>query len=218
MSHSDELSARRCFKHAGTVLGSHFLLDILAEPERKHIVAGWNARIHQFRESLNNPDEAPIKAAADLRCGQRDAEKKLSRFFAEMTAVAHTLKHLDCRTDFSILLPGDQPMPDIRGWFPENRAAIEVKNLQSLPIFCGLSRQNIGKQSARADPDRYGFRAILRHQHCRKLAQAAPRQSPQYSQPTPGYCQLSVYRRLLMAASIYTLSGKMMFPRTPPRA
>src|SRR5207245_1801357 len=115
-------------QHAETTLGSHFLLETLAAPARRHVLAGWNARLHQFRELLQNPDQAPIKAAADLRCGPRDAGKKLGDFLAEVMAVAH-LQSLGYE-DFSIVLPGDQPLPDFMASFRGQPAAVEVKNLQ----------------------------------------------------------------------------------------
>lgn len=158
-------------QHAITAVGSHFLLDTLAEPTRKPVVAGWNARLHQFREFLNNPDQAPIKAAADLRCGPRDAEKKITDFFAEITAVAH-LQSLGY-SDFSIVLAGDEPLPDFMACFEGQRAAIEVKNLQEPADILRTVATKHWKKISEAEPDRYGFRAVLRHQHCAKLTAAA---------------------------------------------
>jgi hypothetical protein len=158
-------------RHAATTVGSHFLLETLAEPERKPVLATWNAHLHQFRELLRSPDQAPIKAAQDLRCGSKDAGKKLTEFFAEVVAVAH-LQSLGYG-DFSIVLPTDRPMPDFMACFKGQRAAIEVKNLEEPADILRTVAVRHWREITEAHPDRYRFRAVLRHQRCRKLTEAA---------------------------------------------
>lgn len=163
---SDALS-----QHAATTRGSHFLLETLADPKRKHGLAAWNGYLNQFRELLRDPDPAPIKATADLHCSPRDAEKKLGDFLAEIMAVIHL--HSLGYDNFSVVLPGDQPMPDFMASFEGQPAAIEVKNLQEPADILRNVAARHWKELVEAEPDRYGFRVVLRHQRCGKLTLAA---------------------------------------------
>jgi hypothetical protein len=163
---SDALS-----QHAATTVGSHFLLQALGRPERSPILATWNAHLHQFRELLRNPDQAPIKAVLDLRCDKKDAVRKLADFFAEVLAVVH-LRTLGY-SDFSIVLPSKGPMPDFTACFDGQQTAIEVKNLQEPADILRTVAVSHWSELTEAEPERYGFRVILRHQHCPKLPEAA---------------------------------------------
>jgi hypothetical protein len=158
-------------QHAATTIGPHFLLETLAETARRPVLAAWNARLHQFRELLRNPDQAPSKATADLRCNLKDAQKKLGDFLAEVMAAAH-LRSLGY-TDFSVVLAGDQPMPDFMACFEGRPAAIEVKNLQEPADILRNVASKHWKEITETDPERYEFRVVLRHQRCGKLTAAA---------------------------------------------
>src|SRR5437763_1677954 len=116
-------------QHAATTIGTHFLVETLTEPVRGPLLAAWNARLHQLRELLRNPDQAPIKATADLRCDPKDAQRKLGDFLAEVMAAVHL--HSLGYTDFNVVLAmGNKPMPDFRASFEGQPVAVEVKNLQ----------------------------------------------------------------------------------------
>jgi hypothetical protein len=159
-------------QHAATTIGPHFLLETLAEPVRRPVLAGWNARLHQFRELLRNPDAAPAKATADLRCDLKDAQKKVGDFFAEVMAAAH-LSSIGY-SDFSVVLAtGHKPMPDFVASFEGRPAAIEVKNLQEPADVLRNVAAKHWKEITEAHPDRYGFRVVLRHQRCGRLTAAA---------------------------------------------
>ena len=159
-------------QHAATTIGPHFLLETLAEPVRRPVLAAWNARLHQFRELLRNPDQAPAKATADLRCDPKDAQKKLGDFLAEVMAAAHL--HSLSYTDFSVVLAtGDKPMPDFMASFEGRPAAVEVKNLQEPADVLRNVATKHWKEITEAQPDHYGFRVVLRHQSCGRLTVAA---------------------------------------------
>jgi hypothetical protein len=106
-----------------------------------------------------------------LRCGPRDAEKKLGDFLAEVMAVAY-LQSLGYE-DFSVVLPGDQPLPDFMASFRGQPAAVEVKNLQEPADILRNVAARHWKEISEAQPGRYDFRVVLRHQRCGKLTAAA---------------------------------------------
>lgn len=159
-------------QQAATAIGPHFLLETLAEPVRRPVLAAWNALLHQFRELLRNPDQASAKATADLRCDPKDAQRKLGDFLAEPMATAqlHSLGY----TDFSVVLAtGNKPMPDFMASFEGRPAAVEVKNLQEPADVLRNVAAKHWKEITETHPDRYGFRVVLRHQRCRRLTPTA---------------------------------------------
>jgi len=159
-------------RQAVTTIGRHFLLETLAEPVRSPVLAWWNARLHQFRELLRNPGQAPIKATTDLRCGPKDAQKKLGDFLAEVIAAAHL--HSLGYAEFSVVLAeGNKPMPDFLASFEGQPVAVEVKNLQEPADILRNVAGRHWKELTEAQPERYGFRVVLRHQRCGRLTAAA---------------------------------------------
>jgi hypothetical protein len=152
--------------------GHHFLLDALARPKRPSSVVAWNARIDQFRGLLVNPDQAPEKAAIDLKSGNRDAEEKLVAFMAEIMAVIH-LKRLGYE-GFKILLPtGKKKIPDFEALFNGKCARIEVKNLRHPADRVRTVAVKRWKELVARDASKYGIRVLLRHSHWGSLSQAA---------------------------------------------
>jgi hypothetical protein len=158
-------------QHAATTIGPHFLLETLTEAVRSPVLVAWNARLHQFRELLRNPDRAPAKARADVLCGPNDAQRKLGDFLAEIMAAVH-LYSLGY-SDFSVVLAGDKKMPDFTASFEGQPAAVEVKNLQEPADILRNVAAKQWKEITEAQPDRYRFRVILRHERCGRLTAAA---------------------------------------------
>lgn len=158
-------------QHAATAIGPHFLLETLAEAVRRPTLVAWNARLHQFRELLRNPDEAPAKARTDVLCGPNDAQKKLGDFLAEIMAAVH-LYSLGY-SDFSVVLAGNKKRPDFMASFEGQPAAVEVKNLQEPADILRNVAAKHWKEITEAQPDRYTFRVMLRHERCGRLTAAA---------------------------------------------
>jgi hypothetical protein len=118
-----------------------------------------------------NPDQAPIKATAELSCNHKGAQEKLEDFLAEIMAVAHL--HSVGYRDFDVVLAQNQPLPDFMARFEDRLAAIEVKNLHEPADILRNIAVRHWKEITEAQPERYGFRVVLRHQRCGRLTTAA---------------------------------------------
>jgi hypothetical protein len=75
--------------------------------------------------------------------------------------------------DFSVILPQDQPTPDFMARLEDRSAAIEVKNLREPADILRNVASKHWREVTEAQPERYGFRVILRHQRCGSLTAAA---------------------------------------------
>ena len=203
-------------QHAATAVGSHFLLEALADPIRKPSLAAWNARLHQFRDLLRNPDDARTKAAAELQCGPQDAEAKLMNFVAEAMAVVHL--HSMGYMDFEVVQPSRQarrqPSPDFTASFQGQRAAIEVKNLQEPDDILRTVAVSHWKKLAEADPERYGFRVFLRHRRCGKLTEPAQQRLRNILEQLPE-TKTSPYRVTLDGGIDITIERPNLGPPSP---
>ncbi|HKD44951.1 MAG TPA: hypothetical protein VKD24_04785, partial [Candidatus Angelobacter sp.] len=92
------------------------------------MLVAWNARIHQFRALLLNPDQVPQKAKIELRSGNTDAREKLIAFMAEIMAPVH-LAALGYEA-FKVLMATRKRTPDFEAQVNGKEARIEVKNLR----------------------------------------------------------------------------------------
>jgi hypothetical protein len=135
------------------------------------MLAAWNARIHQFRDLLVNPDQAPQKAQTDLKCGEADAEEKLTAFMAEIMAPAHLA--LLGYQGFKLLIPTGKRIPDFEAQLKGKGARVEVKNLREPKDRVRTVAVSHWKTLVGRDPKRYSFRVLVRHRHQGPLSQAA---------------------------------------------
>ena len=133
------------------------------------MLAGWNARIHQFRDLLVNPDQALKKAETDLKCGETDAAEKLIAFMAEIMAPVH-LAALGYE-GFKVLTATGKRTPDFEAQRKGKEARIEVKNLREPKDRVRTVAANDWKSLVEKDPKRYCFRVLLRHRHLFGLVQ-----------------------------------------------
>jgi hypothetical protein len=148
-------------QHAELAAGSHFLLNALGQP-RTGTLTAWNARIHEFRDLLTNPDTAPKKATADLRPDKKgavDAEDRLRSLIAEVQAPI-VLTRLGF-TRFSVVLPGESALPDFEAEFEGKQARIEVKNLREPQDLLGNVASDQWAKRRTGAPGRYNFNAVL---------------------------------------------------------
>jgi len=135
------------------------------------MLVAWNARIHQFRALLLNPDQVPQKAKIELRSGNTDAREKLIAFMAEIMAPVH-LAALGYEA-FKVLMATRKRTPDFEAQVNGKEARIEVKNLREPRDRVRTVAVNHWESLVVKDPKKYSFRVLLRHRHQGSLSQSA---------------------------------------------
>jgi len=141
---------------------AHFLLRILANP-RADVIRRWNWWIDESRRLVTKPEVLREKVKSDLKAGKGDAEIKTRAVLAEVLSVLHLAK-IGYR-NFEPVLPSHRSSPDFSADLKGEKARIELKNLSEPEDWISKAASDRWKERSHAAPEKYRFRAVLKHNH-----------------------------------------------------
>ena len=148
----------------------HFLLRLLASTSRDAL-RRLNWWIGECRKLLTNPDVFREKVQSDIKAGKGDAEIKTKAVLAEVFSVLRLAK-IGYR-NFEAVLPTHRASPDFLAELDGRKARIEVKNLNEPEDWISKAASDRWNERSHQEPDRYKFRAVLRHNHRGSASDAA---------------------------------------------
>jgi len=148
----------------------HFLLRLLAN-EQKDVLRQLNWWIDECRKLVVNPEVLREKVKSDLKAGKGDAEIKTKAVLAEVLSVLHLAKM--GYKNFEAVVPNERSSPDFHAELQEKRARIEVKNLNEPEDWITKAAHERWRERTHEAPDKYKFRAVLRHNHRGSASEAA---------------------------------------------
>jgi hypothetical protein len=138
----------------------HFLLDLLERP-LPDVLGRWNWWVSEFRRLVTNYDILPQKVRDDLIAGKGDVRIKVKGVIAEIFAVLHLSEQ--GYGNFKAVLPAGRSNPDFLAEFEGKPARIEVKNLAEPEDWISHAALARWKERSKEDPEKYKFRAVLKH-------------------------------------------------------
>ena len=118
-----------------------------------------------------NPEVLREKVKSDLKVGKGDAEIKTKAVLAEVLSVLHLAKI--GYKNFEAVLPSERSSPDFHAELQEQRARVEIKNLNEPEDWITKAAHERWRQRSHEAPDKYKFRAVLRHNHRGSASEAA---------------------------------------------
>lgn len=148
----------------------HFLLRLLASAQ-KDVLRRLNWWINECRNLVLNAEVLREKVKSDLMVGKGDAEIKTKAVLAEVLSVLHLVK-IGYR-NFEAVLPSERSSPDFHAELQEQRARIEVKNLNEPEDWITKAAHERWRERNHEAPNKYKFRAVLRHNHRGSASEAA---------------------------------------------
>lgn len=148
----------------------HFLLRLLANAQ-KDALRSLNWWIDECRKQVINPEVLREKVKADVKAGKGDSEIKTKAVLAEILSVLHLAK-IGYR-EFEAVLPTHRASPDFLAELNGKLARIEVKSLKEPEDWITISATDRWRERSHSAPDKYKFRAVLRHNHRGSASDAA---------------------------------------------
>jgi len=148
----------------------HFLVRLLANAQRD-VLRRLNWWIEECRKLLTNPEVFREKVKADIKAGKGDAEIKTKAVLAEVLSVLHFAKM--GYQSFEAVLPTQRSSPDFLAELNGQKTRIEVKNLNEPEDWITKAAHERWKERSHEAPDKYKFRAVLRHNHRGSASEAA---------------------------------------------